>query len=204
MFSAAASKPSMHARAFATVRKLERVMVFSPTEARREAFAATLSDELGVPCDAVATPEAAIAESTIALAAARSYGEEPILFGHWLSPGTTTVSIGSTVPSQREVDTTVVERADLIVCDVPDEVVGESGDILEAKRAGISVEHKTFSLSSLIRGELDEHRRRARFPMYKSVGGGFQDVVLSEMVLTKAIEAGRAQPLPVAFTHKRI
>lgn len=160
---------SMHARAFATVRELNRVIVFSPTEARRKAFASKLSEELAVPCEAVATPEAAIADSTVALAAARSYSEAPILFGHWLSPGTTVVSIGSTVPSQREVDTTVVDRADLIVCDVPDEVLGESGDMLEAQRAGIAVDHKTFSQQS--------HLRRAGGPprsgalAYVQVGG---------------------------------
>jgi ornithine cyclodeaminase/alanine dehydrogenase len=34
------------------------------------------------------------------------------------------------------------------------------------------------------------------------VGSGLQDVVIAELVLTKAIAAGLATPLPIAFESK--
>jgi ornithine cyclodeaminase/alanine dehydrogenase len=193
---------AMHTRALASIRPLEQVTVFSPTPARREAFATSLGDELGVPCTVVDRPEKVTTGATVVLAAARSYGEQPILFAHWLEPGTTVASIGSTVPAQREVDASVVERCDLIVCDSLDEVVEQSGDMLAATEAGVAFRDKTFALTDLMRGELDELLRNASFPMFKSVGGGLQDVVVCELVLERALAAGLATPLPIRFAHK--
>lgn len=193
---------SMHVRAFAAVRPLERVTIFSPTAARREALANELSAELSVPCTAAASAGAAVADASIVLTAARSRGELPILFGNWLVPGTTVVSIGSTVPEQREIDVSVVSRCDLIVCDTLEEVLHETGDMLAAAQAGVSFRDKSFSLNALMRGELDDRRATAQMPMFKSVGGGLQDVAVAELILLKAINAGLHTPLPIEFVTK--
>jgi ornithine cyclodeaminase/alanine dehydrogenase len=195
---------AMHTRAFAAIRTLEHVAVFSPTAERRESFAESLTRDLGAACVAVASPENAVESATVVLAAARSYDEQPILFGDWLSDGMAVVSIGSTVPSQREIDVSVVERCDLIVCDTLEEVLGESGDMLEAAKAGVGFRDKAFALSDLIRGELTERIAAARLPMFKSVGGGLQDIVVAELVLEHALAAGRATPLQIEFTHKTL
>jgi ornithine cyclodeaminase/alanine dehydrogenase len=193
---------SMHARAFAAVRDLSEVTVFSPNPERRQAFADAIAKDLGVAARAAATPEEAVGQADIVLAAARSHGEQPILFGDWLKPGATVVSIGSTIPQQREIDVSVAARADLIVCDMLEEVLHETGDMLAAKAAGIPVEGKAFSLNTLMAGELDAQVAAARAPMFKSVGGGMQDIVIAEMILEKAIAAGLARPLAMTFEHK--
>jgi alanine dehydrogenase len=193
---------AMHSRAFASVRSLTEVAVFSPTLERREAFAAALTQDTGVPTRAVASAEAAVEGADIVLAAARSRGELPTLFGPWLKPQATIVSIGSTIPQQREIDVSVAARADLIVCDVLEEVLHDTGDMLAAAEAGINVQAKAFSLNALMRGEIEAERVAARMPMFKSVGGGIQDIVVAELILTKALEAGLASPLPMAFATK--
>ena len=193
----------MHVRAMAAVRPLERVTVFSPTRERRKTLATELAAELGVDAAATDDAETAVGDASVVLAAARSYGEEPILFGHWLPPAATVVSIGSTVPSQRELDVSVVAACDLIVCDDLDEVAEQTGDMLEAARAGIEFRDRTFSLHELLAGKLDERVRGARRSLYKSVGGGLQDVVVAEVVLRRALEEGRATPLPIDFEKKR-
>jgi ornithine cyclodeaminase/alanine dehydrogenase len=194
---------TMHVRAFAAVREVESIGVFSPTRERREAFAVAVAADLGVPAEATDDPEAAVAGASVVLAAARSHGEKPILFGDWLPPAATVVSIGSTVPSQREIDVSVVAACDLIVCDDVEEVTGEAGDMLEAARAGIGFRDKTFSLHKLLAGELDERLAAAHRPLFKSVGGGVQDVVVAEVILRKALAAGVATPLPIEFERKR-
>jgi ornithine cyclodeaminase/alanine dehydrogenase-like protein (mu-crystallin family) len=139
----------------------------------------------------------------LVLAAARSRGELPILHGAWLEPGAVVVSIGSTVPHQREIDVSVVERSDLIVCDVLEEVLEETGDMIAARAAGIAFRDRACSLNDLMSGACDERLKAARAPMYKSVGAGLQDVVVAELILTKALQAGLATPLPIAFETKR-
>jgi ornithine cyclodeaminase/alanine dehydrogenase len=193
----------MHVRALAVVRPLERITVFSPTPERREAFAAAIRDELPVEAETADDPERAVAAATVVLAAARSYGEKPILFGDWLAPAATVASIGSTVPSQRELDTSVVAACDLIVCDDVDEVSEQTGDMLAATSAGIDFRDRTFSLHQLVTGELDERVAASRRPLYKSIGGGLQDVVVAELLLREALAAGLATPLPIEFEKKR-
>jgi ornithine cyclodeaminase/alanine dehydrogenase len=192
-----------HARAFASVRQLKEVVVYSPTPEKRAAFAASLTQELGVPARAADSAAAAVDGAGLVLAAARSRGEQPILFGSWLQPGATVVSIGSTIPQQREIDVSVVERADLIVCDTLEEVLDETGDMLAAEAAGIAFRAKSFSLNDLASGACEARVRAAGVRMFKSVGGGLQDVVVAEVILRKALEAGLATPLPIQFETKR-
>jgi ornithine cyclodeaminase/alanine dehydrogenase len=194
----------MHTLAIAAVRELREIRVFSPTPAKRAAFAGTMSTELGVPARAVDSPAEAVGGADIVLAAARSHGEKPILQGAWLEPHATVVSIGSTLPEQREVDSSVVARAGLIVCDNVDEVLEESGDMLAARKDGVVPDAKCVSLNDLMAGKASLDRREGTVAMYKSVGSGLQDVVVAGMILDLARTAGLAVPLPIRFETKRI
>lgn len=194
---------SMHARAFAAIRSLREVSVFSPTPERRAAFAAAVTRDLDVQARVAVTPQDAVDGADVVLAAARSRGETPILYGDWLKPGATVVSIGSTIPQQREIDVSVVERSDLIVCDVLEEVLEQTGDMIAARAAGIDAHHKAFSLADLMNSACDERLKDAQAPMFKSVGAGLQDIVVAELILSKALQAGLATPLPIAFDTKR-
>ncbi len=193
---------TMHTRALASSRELSNVAVFSPTPHRRAAFAAAVVDELGVPAHVVASPQEAVQGADVVLAAARSRGEAPIVYGHWLAAGAVVVSIGSTIPQQREIDVSVVERADLIVCDVLDEVLDSTGDMIAATAAGIQFRHKAVSLTDLLTGACDERLDTAMNLIYKSVGSGLQDIVVAELLLTNALQAGLATELPIAFETK--
>ena len=192
----------MHTRAFAAIRDFAEVVVFSPTPSSRERFASTIGPEIGVEISTVDSPDQAVAGADVVLTAARSRGEVPILFGDWIKPGAVTVSIGSTVPSQREIDISVVEQSDLIVCDMVHEVVSETGDMIAATEAGIDVAAKSYSLNDLLTGALSAQMAQARFPMFKSVGGGLQDVVVAGMILDRALETGSATELPITFDTK--
>jgi ornithine cyclodeaminase/alanine dehydrogenase-like protein (mu-crystallin family) len=131
--------------------------------------------------------------------AARSRGEVPIVYAEWLAPGAVVVSIGSTIPQQREIDVSVVGLADLIVCDVLDEVLDGTGDMIAATADGIEFRHKAVSLTDLLTGACDERLDAAVNVMFKSVGSGLQDIVVAELVLTNALRAGLATELPIAF-----
>lgn len=195
---------TMHARAFAAIRDFDEIAIFSPTQAKREALAAQLSQELGMPCTPAPEAEAAVRDAGVVLAAARSHGEKPILYGDWIAPGSVTVSIGSTVPAQREIDISVVAQSDLIVCDMVHEVVEETGDMIAARNAGIELAGKCHSIGKLIAGDLEQQLAASRYAMFKSVGGGLQDVVVAGIVLDRAREAGLATPLPIAFSTKLV
>jgi alanine dehydrogenase len=193
-----------HVRAIAAIRNVTELKVYSSSPARREAFAAEFSAELGVRCTATSTPEAAVADCDVIVAAARSHDESPVLFGRWLQEGMVVVSIGSTLPEQREIDEAVVERCDLIICDTIEEVAEETGDMIAAKKAGIDFHHKMVSLNDLMTGAIGDRLAQARLPMFKSVGAAIQDIVVAELALTKAIARGLAAQTSTPFLVKHV
>lgn len=179
--------------ALLAVRAVALARVYSPTPASRESFAARFRDTAGLDIAAADTPAQAIAGANVVLCATRSRDETPVLMGEWLSPGMTVVSIGSTLPEQREVDTSVIGRASVIVADMPDEVAHDTGDMQAAARAGIDGGGKLVSLNDFVSGG---HRHRPQdIVLYKSVGSALQDVITAEMLLAKAREQSRGTPL---------
>ena len=193
------SEANSHVRALAAVRPIAGLRVFSPTAANREAFVARMQAELGIPGVAVASAEAAVDGADIVVACARSRDESPTLYGRWLKPGMMVVSIGSTLPEQREIDASVVEACDLIVCDAVEEVVEETGDMIAAKAAGIAFDHKLAGLNDVMLGQFDDRVKTARLPMFKSVGSALQDIVIAELAFQRALAAGLATTLPIEF-----
>lgn len=195
---------AMHVRAFAAVREIAGLTVFSPTPERREAFAEAAARDLGCRARAVSEGEEAATGATVVLAAARSRDERPILYGEWLAPEATVVSIGSTIPAQREIDVSVVEACDLIVCDRVEEVVEQTGDMRAAAQAGVAFRDRTFSLHDLLAGALDDRLAAGGRRLFKSIGEGLQDVVVAEVIVRRALAEGLAQPLPVKFDIKEV
>ncbi|WP_157384488.1 ornithine cyclodeaminase family protein [Nitratireductor soli] len=191
-----------HIAAIAAVRALKEIRVYSPTRENREAFAAEIGAQLGVSCMAVESGREAIVDADLAIAASRSHDEQPILLGEWLKPGMMVVSVGSTLPEQREADTAAIAACDLIVCDVVDEVRDESGDMIAARRDGVAVDGKLLSLNDLLRGTADIDVDAIRLPMFKSVGAAIQDIAAAELAYDLAVARGLAGEMPIAFQGK--
>lgn len=193
-----------HVKAFAAIREISALRVYSPTAAKREQYAADCASEFKVPCTPVAEPRAAVDGAEIVIAAARSRDETPILYGGWLEADAVVCSIGSTLKEQREIDFTVVEACDLIVCDHVHEVVHETGDMIAASAAGVAFGSKLASLNEILSGAAEARLSAARRPMFKSVGSAIQDVVVAELALERATQRGLAVELPVQFRAKQV
>ena len=191
-----------HACALATVREFKSLTVYSPTPASREKFAREFARELKIECRATDAARAAVESADLIIAAARSRDETPILEGAWLKSGMMVVSIGSTLPEQREVDAEVVRRAEWIVADVPREVTHETGDMLAAQKAGVAFEQKIVSLADLVQGRRAVRQTAGNIILFKSVGSALQDIAVSELCLEKARALGIGTRLPMALSVK--
>lgn len=181
----------------AAVRTLKSVNVFSPTPASRERFAEGFRPALEM--TAVASAEAAVQGVDVVLCAARSRDESPVLRGAWLPAGATVVSLGSTLPEQREVDEETMARAACIVADMTEEVAHDTGDGIAAAKAGVDLSARLVSLSDLVAGRIAARRNTADIVLYKSVGSALQDVVVAEMLLARARKLGRGTEMPVSI-----
>lgn len=184
-----------HVRALAAVRELKSVQVYSPSQDSRARFATELS-ELQAPITPVGSAAAAVDGASLVIAAARSHDESPVLLGEWLQPGMTVVSIGSTLPEQREVDPAVIARSDVIIADVVDEVLEDTGDLITARAAGIDVADQVGSLADLVGGRHPGRTDAGQIALYKSVGSAAQDLAVAAMCLRKARELGLGHEAP--------
>jgi ornithine cyclodeaminase/alanine dehydrogenase len=108
----------------------------------------------------------------------------------------TVVSIGSTLPEQREVDAETFRRAALIVADMPEEVEHDTGDAIAARAEGVDVAAKLVSLADVASGKAGARRHPDDIVLYKSVGSALQDVVIAEMLFHKAKAEERCLTLP--------
>lgn len=183
-------------QALLATRELSAVRVFSPTPASRARFADWAREQAPeADVGAADSAQAALQGADVVLCAARSRDETPTIRGEWLAAGATVVSIGSTLPEQREVDEATMARAARIVSDMPEEVLHDTGDGLAAQAAGIDLAAKTVSLAQLASGQVPARESADQILLYKSVGSALQDVVIAEMLLRRARAAGRCSVL---------
>lgn len=192
-----------HLEAAAQVRPLKSVRVFSPSDQSRAAFVAWARESLGLEVRAMASAADAVAGASCVIAAARAHGEQPILYGEWLDCVEVVISIGSTLPHQRELDVSVLERANVVISDEPEELLHETGDLLVARDRGIDVSGRLFSLSALVRGELSDRLvQGSGLRLYKSIGSAVQDVAVAEAVARRCAALGLGTAYPINFLSK--
>jgi ornithine cyclodeaminase/alanine dehydrogenase-like protein (mu-crystallin family) len=178
-------------RAVCSVRPVTRAAVYSRSPQRREAFAARMSESLGIPVTAAADPRSAVAGTDIVVVATNT-GPDPVVAyrGAWLEPGQHVVSIGSTTAALREIDTDTILRADTVVFDVAlEQLRHESGDVIAALdsqpgwQAGVP-------LDRVITGEVRGRRGPEDITLFKSVGTAAQDLLGAGYVLREARRRG--------------
>lgn len=185
-----------HARAIAAARPVTQMSVFSPNPARRESFARMVTEALKIPCRAAASARDAVAGADLIIGATRTLDGKPALEGAAIEPGVLVASIGATLPEHLEVDPEAIAKADLIVADIPQEVMEETGCFIAAKKAGVTFAEKFASLNDLMTGKADARLKAARQPMFRSVGHSLQDLAVAELAWRAAVARGVAVPLP--------
>ncbi|XVQ06948.1 ornithine cyclodeaminase family protein [Spirillospora sp. CA-255316] len=188
-----------HVRALAAIRRLSSVTVFSPNPDSRTRFLEHLAD-LGLAMTAAGSAPDAVAGADLVICAARSRDEQPTLLAEWLEAGMTVISIGSTLPEQREVDAGVIARASLIVADQVDEVAHDTGDMIAAKNAGIVFTDQLHPLHDVVSGRVPGRASAEDIVLYKSVGGAIQDLAVAAMCVRRAAELSIGTELPVGIT----
>lgn len=189
-----------HVEAFkALYPSLRRVTVFSPNEERREAFAAKMVEELGIRVEPVGEPERAAKAPVVVLA---TKARAPVVKTEWFEPGTLVLSIGSTRPDLRELDERLFARTVWCLCDAPDQVADESGDVRAALEGGYLRGEQLVRMSDVVvSGSGPLEWPPEDLMVFKSVGTALQDLAVGGKVYERCLEGGKGIDLgafPVA------
>ncbi len=186
--------------AVCAVRPIERVAVYSPTEAHRRAFAMRYSRQR-LEVVAVDNPRAAVDGADIVCCATNA--AEPVFDGTWLVPGQTVVSIvNSDVTGKRtETDETTFARANRIVINDWDSVhANKQVELLDALADGRVTESDVHLLGDVITGRAPGRRSDDEIVYYKNnTGLGMQFAAAGAVVWQKMKDADTPYVIPTEW-----
>lgn len=183
------------------VRKLGAVVVYSPTAARRESFAARARGELGLDVTAVATAREAVEGQDLVITATNA--SEPVLDGRWIAPGAHVVSIvsGDKGSRRRELDDETMRRAAVVVAHSKAGAIEHgNGDLAGPVAAGILSWDAVIDLPELVAGRAAGRAAPQDITVFKNNGGtGLQFAAVAPKIAELARAAGIGRRLPAAW-----
>jgi ornithine cyclodeaminase/alanine dehydrogenase-like protein (mu-crystallin family) len=163
-------------RALASALPVKAALVSSRSERNRRSFADRMGAELGIPAHPVEVPSDAARGADIVYLATNS-GGRVVVAPQELDGVPLVLSIGSTMPDQRELPGAVLCAADQVVIDTPD-VLEESGDALEAIDQGLD-----RSRVRVLGDFITSPQAGGGTTVYKSIGSPEQDLVLAKTLV---------------------
>ena len=182
-----------HLEAFAEVRQLTDVRVWSPKVLSRERFVSDVSGHVSVSVRATNTAEDAVRGADLIVLVTSSL--TPVIKDEWVGAGAHVVSVGACRPDQREMDPALVARARLYV-DSRAAALVESGDVVMGLAAGLfDASHIRGELGEVVLGRVDSRKGDGDITIFKSLGMAVEDVVAADLVLRRAIETGAGTEL---------
>jgi ornithine cyclodeaminase/alanine dehydrogenase-like protein (mu-crystallin family) len=175
-----------HLEAIPLVRELERVRIWSPTREHAESVAAESPLEVEI----AENGEAAVSGADIVVTATSS--REPVLERGWLAPGAHVNAVGSSIPTDRELDTETMAEAALF-CDSRESLENEAGDYV---LAGLGPERVRAELGEVLVGSADGRRSEGELTVFKSLGLAVEDLAAAEHVYERARAEGVGSAVP--------
>ena len=182
------NQASTQLEAVSKVRSVNKVLAYSRDPEKREAFAKSTSEALGISVAAASTNEDAVSGCDIVICIASTM--EPVVQGSWLAPGVTVVGAGPTTWRAQEVDAATLTRADKIFVDSAEQAPQEAGDMAGAVDRGLLQWSQVQELRHAVAG-LTLGRDTAEQIVYvKLMGTGVADVAAAKLAYDRASAKG--------------
>ena len=182
-----------HLAAYAEVRALRDVRVWSPTPRSRERFVHDTRGQVTAPIRATSTAEEAVRGADLIVLVTSS--PTPVIEDAWVSDGAHVVSVGACRPDQREMDPALVARARLFV-DSRAAALVEAGDIVQGIREGRFTDaHVRGEVGEVVLGRVPGRSSDGEVTVFKSLGLAVEDIVSADLVLRRAVENGAGTEL---------
>jgi ornithine cyclodeaminase len=183
-----------------TLRRIEKVKVFSRSGENRKAFCALMQPHIEAEIVPVDNPREVARHADLIVCATGS--NVPVLFGDWLEPGMHVTSIvgsnkellaeGLVSKPRRELDDGVLAKADVIVATLKQQgIQDEQGDFVEPIQNRVIQWEDVNELAQLVAGLAPSRTRDSEITLFKQnsdQGVGF--MALARLAHDKARKAG--------------
>jgi ornithine cyclodeaminase len=180
MVGAGALAPYL-ARAHCAVRPISRIMIWNRTRENAERMAASLTAR-GLPAETAGDLAGAVQNADVVSCA--TMATEPVIKGAWLRPGVHLDLVGGFRPDMREADDDAVRRARIFI-DAWFTAGEHCGDICQPLAAGIIAKDTITDTFQLARGERPGRRSEDEITLFKSGGGGHEDLGTAQHILAR-------------------
>lgn len=184
----------MQLKAVCSVRRIERVEVYSRRDENRHRFADEMTEFCATEVLPARSPEDAAAEKDIVITATKS--KTPVFDGRALDEGTHLNVIGSNFIRNAEIDVATVQRSNHIVCDSIEQCKIEAGDFTEAITIGACEWSSMHDLADVVAGRQTGRATPEDVTLFKSVGLAIEDVAMAAKIIELAEAAGLGESLP--------
>jgi ornithine cyclodeaminase len=182
-----------HLEAYAEVRSLKDVRVWSPKVESRDRFSQEMSQHVTVPVRSTTSAQDAVRGADLVVLATSSVS--PVIEAAWVSPGAHVVSVGACRPDQREMAPELVTQGRLFV-DSKAAALVESGDVvLGIKEGRFGESHVLGELGAVVLGRVGGRTSDNEITIFKSLGMAVEDVVSADLVFRRALETGAGTEL---------
>jgi len=188
-----------HARAFAAVRKLKRIKIYSPNPERRAAYAREMAEALGLEVVAVESAKAAVEGADIVATCTNSI--EPVIRGEQLCRGTHATSVNA----NHELDDDFFKHVDVTVrhqiLDTKRYTAGSHEEIERAPKAirkrRVDTPAALPTLPDLLLGKTPGRTQPDQITYFNNnEGTGLQFAVCGALAYQRAKEKGIGRELP--------
>ncbi len=179
-----------------TVRDFKRILAFDLDQDRLAAYVKEMSTQLEV--DVVACPDAATVVRNSSVVVTSTPAREPYLKAEWLHPGLHITCMGADLPEKQELETNVLSRADLLVCDRKAQAF-KMGELHHGIAEGlISKDADIVELGQIVSGEKRGRTGEDQITICDLTGTGAQDTAIAVFALKKAAALGLGQTIAMA------
>ena len=180
--------PSM-AEAHCAVRPIRRISVWGRNAAKVAATVAAIRTRVPSQVEVVAVTSAEEAIPAADIVSCATSSATPLVAGRLLRTGTFVDLVGSFSPSKREADDDAVRRARIFV-DTFEGALSEAGDVIDPlTRAVIDRQRIEGELADLVHGRVLGRRTAEEIILFKSVGAALEDLALSRLLVSLAMES---------------
>ena len=173
--------------------KLDKCKVFDFKKDTAETFKKEIEKELGIEVEITDSGDDLLSNTDIIVAATTS--TTPLFAGDKVPEGIHISSIGAHAPDARELDSTTIKRASLLVAGLKEACLAEAGDYIIPINEGIISKDSIVSIGNIITRKKHSRTSESEITVFKSVGISAQDVAVGKLVYDRALKEGIGQDI---------
>jgi len=168
------------------VRPCKRVWLWGRNMANAEKLKADLSNDFEITIAATPTEVAQHAN----LIVSTTPSENPLLKAGTIKPGTLITAVGSDTANKQELESEILEHADLVIADSLSQSKGR-GEVYQANKAGVLAEKKVVELGAAIQNIRLQRSDDNQIIVADLTGVAVQDIMIASAVYSNYINTNK-------------